>query len=530
MFYIVQAGTALQVLDADGALQQTLTLPSGVTIDATKRGRFAILGQQIVFVNAPTQNLWIDPVDFTVRAMSILPPSVIPTVAAGAGTGLTGTYRVKVSFAIKNEDGTILSESPLGPQSLPITLANTSLDISNLPISTNSAVNCRRIYRTVADGSVFFAMFDLDDNETTSCSTNMADAALELLPADTELGNPPGTLPGSGLELITTWRNRLWAKSQLVADADQILFCDFDRFYAWSIENELLAQPVGEDRFGIVAYAARRDELVVMKRRRLMKVTGFSEEDFAVIVIAEGVGCIATDSAVVVRDTVYFLGADGVYSYGAEGVKPISENVKPWFQTDTYFDREDFPDAVGSYNPFTDCYELQIGNQWVSYDIKRQEWLGIHSTNKYTPTVRALLSLDSGELRPAIGSEDGYIYQQNQPGASDGGTAIVISWKTKPFAGQNPQVEKFWGKPTIHLKNQGPLAGDVTVTPQVGDYGEVAQDTMALTQRQDHVDLDRLGQGRIAQLTFEHAIDGEDVDLHGFELPFSVVGPRPPSR
>jgi hypothetical protein len=531
MFYLTQAGTDLQVLDADGVIQQTLTLPSGVTLDATKRGRFAILGQQIVLVNSPTQNLWIDPTDFTVRAMGILPPIGIPTVAAGSGTGLTGGYRVKVSFAIKNEDGTIINESPLGPQSASVTLANNSLDISNIPVSVNSAVNCRRIYRTVADGSIFFAMFDLDDNETTAVSTAMTDAALELLPADTELGNPPGTLPGTALSLIVAWRNRLWARSANVEDGDQALFSDFDRFYAWSIENELLANPVGEDKFGIVAYMPRRDELVMLKRRRVMKITGFSEDDFEVITVAEGVGCIATESVVVVRDVGYWLGPDGVYSYGPDGVAPISDNVKPWFQTDTYFDRTLFPDAVGSYNPFTDCYELQIGTQWVSYDIRRKEWLGIHATSKFTPTVRALLSLDSGELRPTVASADGYLYQQNQAGAADGGdTGIAISWKTKAFAGQNPKAEKFWGKPTVYLKRQSATAGDITVTPQVGDYGAVAGDTLALTQQQDQVELDRLGEGRIAQLTFAHSLVGEDVDLHGFELPFSVVGQRPNPR
>ena len=129
-----------------------------------------------------------------------------------------------------------------------------------------------------------------------------------------------------------------------------------------------------------------------------------------------------------------------------------------------------------------------------------------------------------------IASSDGFLYQQNQSGASDAGSAIPISWQTKAYCGQNPKAEKFWGKPTVYLKKQGATAGAITVTPQVGDYGVPAQAAMSLTQREDQVELDRLGEGRIAQLTFTHAIDGEDVDIHGLEMPFSYTGTRPNPR
>jgi hypothetical protein len=537
MFYIVQAGAALQVVDTTGAIFQTLTLPTGVTIDATKRGRFAVLGQQIVFVNAGTINLWIDPLDFTVRPMSILPPVSAPTLAVGAAGALTGAYRMRVSYGIKDEAGVVLLETPLGPPSAPVTLSADMLDFTNVAISPETTVNFRRLYRTVAGGDIYFAMFDLDDNETTAGATNMLDASLELLPADPELGNPPGAVPGTAMELVVAWRNRLWGKSRAASEVDEIKFSDFDRFYAWARANFLNAQPKGEDATGIVLFLPRRDELVVVKRRRVMKVTGFSEDDFEVIVVAEGVGGIASDSGVIVRDVGYFLGTDGVaYSIGPDGLLPISnDKVDPWFKSDTYFNRALFPDAIGGYNPATDCVEWQLAaagssvlDRWVAYDIRRKEWLGPHYTDKFTPTARALLADEDGESRPVIGSSDGKLYMQNQAGASDGATtAIPISWQTKAFNGNAPKLEKFWGKPTFHVKNQGFSAGAVTVTPQVGELGTPAGDPLLLPQNTSDSELDRLGSGQTAQLTFTHSTNAEDVDLRGFELPYVITGDRP---
>ena len=122
MFYLVQAGTSLQLVKSDGTIV-ALTLPSGVSIDSTKRAVSAVLGSAVVIANSPSVNLWLDPVDFTVRTLSILPPLSAPDVAAGASTGLTGAYRVKVSYAVKDEAGAVLNESPLSAQSVSVTLA-----------------------------------------------------------------------------------------------------------------------------------------------------------------------------------------------------------------------------------------------------------------------------------------------------------------------------------------------------------------------------------------------------------------------
>ena len=61
-FYLIHAGSALQKVSTAGALM-TLTLPPGVTLDPTKRARFAILNRQIVVTNAVSENIVVDPTD-----------------------------------------------------------------------------------------------------------------------------------------------------------------------------------------------------------------------------------------------------------------------------------------------------------------------------------------------------------------------------------------------------------------------------------------------------------------------------------
>ena len=536
MFYFVQAGSSLQIVDTAGAINQTLTLPTGVTIDTATRGRAAILSQQILFARASSVNLWIDPstTPYTVRPMSTRPPMGAPTLAAGTLGGLTGAYRMKVSFLVKDDSGRLLAESPLGPQSPAFTLTAQSLNATNIPVSTESHVTGRRLYRTVAGGSVFFQMLDIDDNVTASLDSAVLDAALELLPEDPELGNPPGAMPGTSLDLLIVWRNRLWAKSRAQNEVDRILFSDLDKFYAWSATNFLLATPVGEDTFGITGFIPRRDELVVCKRSRIMKVVGNSEEDFEVIIIAEGVGCQAADSCVVIRDVGYFLGLDGVYTVGPDGVKPISrDKVDPWFLTDTYFNRALFDDAVGGYNPITDSYDLLLAaagssnlDRWVSYDIRRKEWIGPHLTTAFTPTMRGFLrDADSNGL-PTFGASDGKLYKMNQSGASDNGTAISTDWISKWFAGQAPDLHHVWLEPSFFVKTQAGTPGPLVVTPKVGDLAASNGTAQNIPQTIDRSRLARFGAGRLLRLQFTHATNAEDVELRGYELPFVEAGRR----
>jgi hypothetical protein len=536
MMYLVHAGSSLQIVKSDGTVI-TLTAPTGTTIGSTFRAKSGVLGQHVVIVNCATENLWLDTQDNTLRRLSAIPPLSAPDLVAGAATGLTGAYKVKVTFAVKSSDGLILMETPFSPESREITLANTKLAISNIPISLSTDINTRRIYRTAAGGTVFFHAYDIDDNFSTTMTEALDDDSLSRLPADPELGNPAGTIPGERLVNIVSWKDRLWAIPARYDLRDHVIFTDANKHYAWPPDNDFPAYPEGEDLFGVTGMLPRRDALGILKRNRLMKIVGSSTEDFEMIIVVEEQGCIAQESCVVIRDQGYWLAADGVYKWSDEGVVCISrKNVDPWFTSDTFFNRQYFPNAIAGYNPITNCYELGLPNvgssvidRWVSYHIDKDEWLGPHLTGAFTPTARALLLSDTNVLRPTIGASDGYLYLQNQSGNKDvsaADAAIDAKVQTKWHSQGAPDSEHFFGQLSV-LSRIESAGTTLTITPYVGRLNASAGAAITADLTLGRERLRRLGVGALCSLEFRQNTIGKRFLLYGYEIkPVFEVGVR----
>lgn len=537
MFYLVQAGSSLQIVTESGSIFQTLTLPSGVTLDATRRARFAVLQQKVIISNAPSVNLWMDPATFDLFTLAIDPPSGAATLTAGAGTHLTGDYQVRYSYVHKIGTA-VVNESPLSPDSATITLTASGLT-ATIANSTDSQVTGKRLYRTTAGGADFLFWGDVDDNTTTTFTDDTPDVGLGDL-VNPDLAPPQGGSDGtSHLTLLTAWKNRLWGRADLPALVDHVLYTDDSLFYGWSPDNDFPAWPTGEDATGIVALAPRRDALGILKRNRLLKITGSSDDDFAVLIVVEGTGCVASDSVVVIRDAVYWLGADGVYRWDDSGVACLSRTkVDPWFTRDTVFDRSRFPDAVGGWNPRTNCYELQLvpaggssTTTWIAVDLDTGNWFGPHITGAFTPTLRTLLRTDAGVYRPAMGGSDGYLYLQNQSGGADvdGPTATptaiaadaLLAWMTQG----DPDLTHYWGRVSLHSRIE--VSGTLTVTPTVGGLGSGAQPAITFNLTLGREIARRLGVGRLATLRLRQSTAGTQFLAYGLDLtPIGVVGRR----
>src|SRR3990167_5541713 len=121
-----------------GGTVSTLTLPTGVTLDTTLIPRFVVFGRQVLLTNTGTVNLWIDPSDDTVRPMVLKRPAVPPLLAVGGTGSLTGVYKAKAAFGVKDDNGVVLSLSPLSTESASVTLTSDLLRATNVPISEDS--------------------------------------------------------------------------------------------------------------------------------------------------------------------------------------------------------------------------------------------------------------------------------------------------------------------------------------------------------------------------------------------------------
>lgn len=533
-FALVAGGTSLYVFYPDGT-SQLLTLPAGVEM-STRRLRGAVLQRYVIAVNGPTQGIAVDG-DNNVYQMNLRAPHHPPTVAAGAAGTLSGTFRVKVSFCIKDPvTGDLIAESPLSSESAEVTVASQVIALTNIPTSGTPGVNCRRLYRTTTGGATFYEWFDLDDNTTTSASEEGADEALPTTPVDEDLlGAPPAQI-----ELIAEWKGRLWAKSP--ADPDRLFGTAERIFYGWPLEFEI--GPVGRDLYGVTGFLPRRDELAIARRDIIWKLSGDDADTFRVKKLVEGVGVLAPDSCLVIRDIGFFLGIKqgqvGLYTWDSDGVRCVSDDrVDPWFNTDDYFARAEFPNSFAAYNPVTDAYELYLAaaggttiNRWISFGLSDGKFLGPHLTSAFTPTYAGVL-LDSNEVaRPVIGASDGKLYTRSATRTDGTATAIALDLKSRFHYGEPPapDIDHYFGELAVLSKKQS--AGTLTITPTIkaqdgnNDEAEQAQTAISHDLTTGRERLPRLGTGRGVQLRFQESTAGQDVELYGYEIPWHEVGRR----
>lgn len=534
-FLVAQGGSTLYKIDPTTGVATALTLPTGITLSTTRKPRFAVLNQWVVMTNSPTRNIVIDP-EGVVRPMVPRAPVSPPLVAGGSGTGLTGSWKVKQSFVVFDTAGNLLMESALSPSSAAVAIVNKDLAITQAALSDDS-ISARRFYRNTDGGTDFFHWLDLDGNTLTSFQSNLADAALSLLPGQPDiLVAPPGTLPGTRLKNIVSWKNRVWGVSDDPAEVDTVYYTEDGKVYAWP--NSLTAYPIGADVRGIVGFAPRKDSLGLLKRNGLWQITGTSNSNFSVVQLVSGRGgCEAADSVVVINDRAFWLGNDGVYEWSSDGVKNISdEHVKPWFQPkdNTYFNTARFQYAFGKFNAARNCYELHLAalgsnveDRWVSFNLTTRKWYGPHKTAAFTPS-HAAQGLDADGLPTTlIGGTDGVLYQANQATFHDGTvTAIDFDCYGPKHHGNAPDILHTFLQLSVNSKIQG--AGTLSVTPLLTPVSGAETTGAAISHDQTlgHEVLRRIGDARMVRFRVQQNTVNQGAVLYGYELPYFEVSRR----
>lgn len=527
-FYIVQHGTNVSLVNTSGTAT-VLTLPTGVTVSDDVPPRFAIWRREVVMVNSPSEPIAINS-QGDVRILTPIAPPTAPVIAGTGAGNLTGVYQVKVSFYIKDEFGTLLSESGLSPVSNSVTLTAQILRATNIPISAQD-VSGRRLYRTTAGGSVFFPWIDVDGNVVTTAQGDLTDAAMELVSAPTNLGTGPD------LSIVCEWRGRLWGADK--DNIDSLRRTAADTSFAWDPDLEFEVPPVGRDRRGITSLVKRRDELGVGKWDSFQMVTGNDDDNFTLVQVAEQIGVVSHESVQVVDDEAFFLGAPyGVYKWMDGGIVNISdEKVKAWFSTDTYFNRAMFEFSKSNYDPVYKIYILHlaaagstVNDRWIYYDIEGDQWYGPHKTDEFTPTAAGFLTTEEDNPLPTIGSSNGFLWR-NQATRTDGAsTPVDMDVDTSFMCGTPPapDIDKAFLELGVISKIQPTgLPKILTITPKVGGLDATAQTAILHDMTLGRERLPRLGApGRFAQLNFRQATADTDVVLYGFEIPYFELGRR----
>lgn len=523
---LAQVGSKLYRVGTDYTATE-LSLPSGITLDTSKKLRMTLLGRTVVLVNGCSRNLAVD-FDGTVRTLVPQPPPNPLFLGSGGAGSLTGTYRYRFTYAVKDRYGRLVAESPMSPYWVTAAAA-INISVSYIGVSDDPSVNCRRIYRTTNGGTTYFLLRELDDNVTTSFVDSLSDAALSLYAQSNDsLGAPPGSAGAVGMSVCTAWKDRLWGAADYFSDSDNLRYSENREVWAWPEANYFPLSGIGSN--GITALIPRRDDLAVCKRSGVYKIVGDSATTFQPVIVTVAAGAIAPDSVAVIRNVGYVLGEDGVYRFDDDGYKSISrEKVHAWFTTDDYFNRARFPYAEAGWNPELDTYDLHLAaagstvlDRWVSYDLKRQVWTGPHKTDAFTIKGRSLLRSASGTLLPVVGGDDGYVYLMNQSTRTDK-TATAISADVRlTLTADTPSIEKVWAAPDVLTRIES--AGTLAMAAAVGDLASVygTADSLDLTLGRQRGSI--LGPGRICRLKFTQATAAQDFMLMGLEVPYFELG------
>ncbi len=536
---IIQSGASLQMLSDTGVLT-TLTLPTGVTLRTNVPPRWVVYGNYAVLVNTPSQPLIIDALGI-VRLLTPRPPRLQPILAAAGSSTLSGTFKVKYTFVTLDRYGNIISESDYSPISASATIANAFLAVSSIDISPDT-ITLRRLYRTTSQGAVFFQWVDLDGNVLTTIQDNLSDAGLSLFGAPV-LGTPPH------LTTIAEFRGRLFGVGD--TDIDHVRYTEAGIQYAWPSDNLLEIPGKGSDQFGVVALLPRREALGVGRRNLLAQITGTGEEttdasgfvntDFNVVILSRELGIESQESLKVFRDTAYFLWKDGVYAWNSEGIVCVSNgnadgkgNVRSWFATDDFFNRDQYVQAFSQIDPDRPIYRLFLCSagsttidSWVEYDLDDKTWWGPHKTNLFSPTAAFNRTNSANRNIPVIGSAQSVFIEQDTrtDGQDNSATAVVFDAVGKRHAMEVPDAEKYFGEISVFGKAQ--TGGNLAVISRAGNLNATLTKTQYYDMRKNRQRLGRIGQGKHAQIEFVNSEVGVDVELFGYEInPVSIIGRR----
>lgn len=540
-FLLAQAGTTLYKVDVTTGAATALSLPTGVTLSSTRKPKFALLNQWMALVNSPTTNLLIDP-EGVVTPMVPRAPTRYPRVQTGSGTGLTGDYRYACSFIVKNSDGDLLFESPIGPVSPAVTASDDDFALTIIPKSSESFVTGVRLYRTLTGGAAtdLFHLFDIDDNTTLAINDNAPDATLTLLPSlSSTLVSPPGTMAGIRFKNICQWKSRFFAVADDPSLVDTVYATETNKVYAWP--NTVVAYPTGQTERGVIAFAPRKNALGLLKNTGVWAISASSSSTGIALSNAtlnqidgsDDKGCIAEDTVVVIGDKAYWLGRNAVYEWDDEGLKDItSETVKPWFNSDTYFNRSRFQYAFARFNKVTNSVEFHLAaagssteDRWVSFNLTNQRWYGPHKTGAFTPTHGWSLVDANGLPMTVVGASDGVLYAGNSANKRDGAaTAIDMDCYGPWHTGGDPDKMHTWLQLSVLSRIEA--AGTMDVIPYVGGLDASAGTTITHTLTTGRELLSRLGVGRLARLRFRKNTLNQGATLFGYELPWFTNGRR----
>lgn len=307
--FLVAWNTGVYVL-ADTSPHGGTAIKTGLTADYDTY--FCDFGNRCYFVNGKDGVFKYDMTD--VYSVGITPPTA-PTFNSNIDGSLeTGTYKFKVTYV--DTDGYESNPSDASADMTASADPNDGIKI-NIPVSADSKVAKRRIYRTSVNGAIYYYDGEVADNTTTTYDSTQP---------DTTLGSEVETdhnIPSATAHAITKRGNRLY-----IADNDYLYISylsDVEYFPSlWAIRTGN-----SEKITGIIE---QMNALPVFTEDSIERLVGTDEDNFEFRNAYSTEGCIAPRSLVNCKNLLVYLGYNGINYFDGVSTGTFSKIINEYLK------------------------------------------------------------------------------------------------------------------------------------------------------------------------------------------------------
>lgn len=296
----------------------------------------------------------------------ITAPTVAPTLTVDGASLMVGTYYYNVTF----EGGGL--ESSAGTFSLPLTVTDTGIILSGIPVSTDPQVTTVNIYRNGGALGQWLFVASIPNGTTTYTDTT-SDAALSADLPETLRRDPPPIFLS-----IATYKERIWGFGT-TTDPSLVYFSNYNEPWAFDLVQGFY--PVEENNFNDVAIGlcSIGSQLILFKSRSTYQVTGSTNADFQVNKLFD-IGCRSRRSICTAYGVCWWISKQGIYQF--DGSTPINlsdgnfqqSNIKSVI--DSLLD-VDFADVTSFVYDRMVHFCFPTFNNTYLWDLRSQGWYPI---------------------------------------------------------------------------------------------------------------------------------------------------------
>ncbi len=387
----------------------------------------------------------------------INPPSTAPSATPTTGGSLTSasTYKVRVTFVSDT------SESNASPEvSVSLSSTQNAISLSSIPTSSDPQVKKRRIYRTRANGAIFYFDTELADNTTTTATLTKADSALGVeMPEDKDP-------PPQDLLVFELFKNRLFGIRK--SDRRRLYFTELFEPESWPPDfSVIIPFPEGDQAVGL---RARGDLLYIFGTSSVFVLVGDSPFNFTIRQTFADEGFVSAGGVVEVENVLMGPTRYGFQAFDGAVVKVLSWEIEPTIREE--IDQTKLDTIHGVYDVENRVVRWAVplsgGRRGeLVFDLFHRAWTRTdRDIGVYIPFTGAP---DKGELHSGSYTE-GAIWRENV-GHSDNGRDILARYRTKAFDFKSPrQRKRLW-----HIWVEArPYRGNISVEAR-GESGILSQ-------------------------------------------------------